>query len=283
MTWVTERYAAAEAGRPVVIVDFTPPRSGDPAALDRLKGLTANFLSAAYNPGKLVRADSATVASVARERTGADVAFSLAPRDMNTIALQSRLLGAQMVGLENVIVLAGDDLAERELSLGVKSVRDLTSTAMLRSIRGMNEGVDYRGAKLQGATSFCIGATLDLAKGIESEAALAARKVEAGADFFIAQPIYDLGVRERFMERYGEMSQPVFWGLQVLDKDGLILGDVPEQTRRELEGGRPGEEIASELLARFVEAGVGGVYLVPPILKGGGRDYEAAQRVIAAL
>ena len=284
MSKVTDSYASADSV-PVVIVDFTPPRSGDPAALDRLAVLHADFLSAAYNPGKLVRADSVAAAYAAKQRTGSDAVFSLAPRDMNTIALQSRLLGAQMMGLENVVVLAGDELAERELSLGVSSVRDLTSTGLVSSIRSMNDGFDYRGASLQGATSFCVGATVDPAKGIEPEAALMARKAEAGADFFITQPIYDPAERDQLLDAYAGVagaapSHPVFWGLQVLDKDGIILGNVPDAMRAELEGGRPGVEIAAELLARFVEAGIRGVYLVPPILRGGARDYSVAQAVL---
>jgi len=69
----------------------------------------------------------------------------------------------------------------------------------------------------------------------------------------------------------------------VLDKDGIVLGNVPVKIRQELDGGRPGSEIGSELLQSYVAAGIRGVYLVPPILRGGARDYDAAQQVLASI
>ena len=287
MTHVTARYG--EAGSPpLVMCDFTPPRSGDPAALDRLKGVNADYFCAAYNPGKLVRADSVAAAVAVRERTGVEAVFNLATRDMNKIALESRLLGAQMLGLDNVIVMHGDDLAERELDLGVASVRDYSATGFIAAVRELNEGRDYRGADLQAPTDFCVGATFDLAREPGAEAALTRRKAEAGAHYFITQPIYGPEERERFLTLYEEtagapLDVPVLWGVQVLDKDGVVFGNVPAALRAELEAGRDGAEAAAELLVALVEGGVGGFYLIPPILRGGRRDYEAAQRVLAAI
>ena len=287
MARVTDRYRDS-ASKLVVIADMTPPRSGDASVLDRVKGLRADFISVAYNPGRLVRVDSATAAHAVKQRTGTDVVFTLATRDMNKIAVGSRLLGAQVLGLENVVVVQGDPLTERETEHGASAVNDFTATGLIAAIAGMNDGLDYRGARLGAPTDFCIGATLDLGRGIDTEASLAYRKVEAGADFFISQPIYDAAQRERFLERYvsrarDDLSQPVFWGLQVLEKDGLLLSDTPTRVLEELENGRPGTEIAAETLQAFLEAGVRGVYLVPPILKGGARDYEAAQRVLESV
>ena len=76
------------------------------------------------------------------------------------------------------------------------------------------------------------------------------------------------------------ISQPVFFGLQVLIKDGVIFSSVPQGVRQDLEAGRDGADIALELLRRFLDYGVRRIYLVPPILRGGARDYAAAQRVL---
>jgi len=254
--------------------------------LDRVKGLSADFISVAYNPGRLVRMDSRTAAYAVQQRTGTDVVFTLATRDMNKIATGSQLLGAQTLGLENVVVVQGDRLTERETEQGASAVDDFTSTSLIASIAAMNNGLDYRGGKLGAPTEFCIGATLDLGRGADAEAGLARRKVEAGADFFISQPIYDAAQRERFLERYQartdeELLQPVFWGLQVLERDGVLLSDTPTRVLEKLEKGKSGTSIAIETLHAFMDAGVRGIYLVPPILKGGARDYEAAQRVLA--
>lgn len=285
MAKVTEVYAASSG--PVVLCDCTPPRSANPAALDALGAVGADFACVAYNPGKLPRADSVSAALAIKSRTGTDVVFNLATRDMNKIAVQSRLLGAQMLGLENVVVLQGDGFTPEE-SERVKAVNDYTPTALIADATAMNDGLDYRGARLRGATALCIGGTFDLARDMEREAALTYRKVEAGAHFLIAQPIYELDLRHRFLKAYEKLAGrplelPVFWGVQVLDKDGIVLGNVPAGTREQLDAGRPGVDIAAEQLRAFLDDGVRGVYLVPPILRGGARDYEAARQVLASV
>ena len=285
MAKVTEVYAASSG--PVVLCDCTPPRSADPTALDAVGAVGADFACVAYNPGKLPRADSVAAALAIKARTGTDVVFNLATRDMNKIAVQSRLLGAQMLGLENVVVLQGDRFSPEEAER-VKAVNDYTPTSLIASAAAMNDGLDYRGSKLRGATSLCIGASFDLARDLDREVALTQRKVDAGAHFLIAQPIYDLDVRHAFLEAYERstatpLDLPVFWGLQVLDKDGIVLGNVPPEMRQQLDEGRPGVDIAIELLRQFVGDGVRGVYLVPPILRGGARDYEAARQVLASV
>ena len=60
----------------------------------------------------------------------------------------------------------------------------------------------------------------------------------------------------------------------------MIFSSVPEGVRKDLEGGRDGTDIALELLHEFLEAGINRIYLVPPIMRGGARDYEAAQAVL---
>ena len=76
---------------------------------------------------------------------------------------------------------------------------------------------------------------------------------------------------------------PVFFGLQVLEQDGIIFSTVPETVRKELEEGRSGVEIALELYQRFQEAGLNNVYLVPPIRRGGARGYAATREVLAGV
>ena len=281
---VTERVRES-AGAPVFICDFSPPRGSGPAYVESASTLDADFICVAYNPGRAVRVDSVAMAHAVKA-TGKDVAFNLATRDMNKLALQSRLLGAQVLGLENVVVIAGDPFNERDLSLAANVV-DYRPTELIGAIAALNEGTDYRGSRLREPTEFCIGATLDLGRGVEREARLAHRKAQAGAAFFITQPIFEPAEADRFYRAYGamvgeDMVQPVFWGLQVLEKDGVIFSSVPEAVRRELEEGRPGTEIAREMLGRFLEAGLRTIYLVPPILRGGARNYEAAQQVLAA-
>ena len=226
------------------------------------------------------------LAAAIKCRGGKEVVFTLATRDMNRLALQSLMLGAQLMGLENVVVVRGDPLTERDLAL-VQQAADIQPTELIAAIVGMNLGVDFRDSRLRAPTDFCVGGTLDLGRGIQEEARLARRKVQAGAQFFITQPIFDLEDAARFYDAYataaGEaLAVPVFFGLQVLEKDGVIFSSVPEGVRGELDRGRSGVDIASGLFQTFQENGLHNIYLVPPIRRGGARNYDAAREVLAA-
>ncbi len=266
-------------GRPGFICDFSPPRSGSINEARRAD-IHADFISVAYNPGRAVRANSAFLAAAIRRETGKETIFTLASRDMNRLAIQSLLLGAQMLGLENVVVVQGDQFNDRDRAL--LAVNGYRPTELISGILAMNEGLDFRGSNLQEPTTFCIGATFDLGRGIDREAALAARKIEAGADFLVSQPIFDPEDARRFRDSYHQqrgvaLDVPVFYGLQILEPGGVLFSSVPEGVRAELDAGRPGGDIAMELYGRFQEAGLRNVYLMPPIRRGGARDYGAAR------
>ena len=285
MVKITERSFEA-TGRPAVICDFSPPRSGTPDQLPPTLP-EADFLLVACNPGRAVRANSAMLAAYLRRPAGPETAFALVTRDLNRLAIQSELLGAQLLGLENVVVAQGDPFspAERER---VKAVADYTPTELIAAIAAMNRGRDFRDRQLAAPTDFCIGATADLGRGLRREARLAHRKAAAGAQFLITQPIFDPPAADRFRAAGAEvagqpLTLPIFYGLQMLEPGGLAFGAVPPDTLAQLAAGRSGVEIAVELYAGFREAGIHNIYLVPPIRRGGGRDYAAAQEFLAAV
>jgi hypothetical protein len=203
---------------------------------------------------------------------------------MNKVAAESLLLGADLMGLHNVLVVGGDPFTERELA-SVRAVNDFKPTGLLGAIGSMNQGLDYRGRKLRSPTNLCAGAAIDLAHDLERETRLTRRKAEAGAAFFLMQPIFDPKRLSDFLEgyehAYGEpLSPPIFCGLQVMAPDSIVFGDIPECVTEDLSRGRTGSDIASQLLEVFLAAGIRSIYLVPPIMKGGRRDYEAAASVI---
>ena len=286
MAKVTDAYAE-KGPRSLIACDFSPPRSGDPAFAAAARDIDADFICVAYSPGKSVRMDSAAAAAIIKRDAGTDAMFNLATRDMNRLAVQIHLLGAQGLGLENVVVLQGDPLSEKDRSR-MKDVSDYTSTSLIEAITTMNRGVDFKGLKLGAPTDFCIGGTVDLSRDLVREAALAHRKVASGADYLITQSVYRPDVMTEFSDRYhavagDALSVPVLYGLQVLVESGLVFGDVPDTMRADLESGRPGPEIALELAQALKEAGADAFYVIPPILKGGARDYAAAQAVIQGL
>ncbi len=283
---VTEK-CATQGERTLFVCDFSPLKSSSAAShVEDAAILDADYICVAYNPGKAVRADSAVLAYTIKKETGKDVIFNLATRDMNRLAIQSHLLGAEMLGLENVMIVQGDPFNERDLSRQ-KDVSDFKPTELVEAVSQMNQGLDFKGFKLKTPTNICVGASMDLGRGIEREARLARSKVEAGAQFFLAQPVFEKTKIASFLEAYeelagGMLSQPVFFGLQVLVKGGVLFSNVPGKLSQDLDKGRSGTDIALELQAGLRELGIKRIYLIAPILKGGARDYEAAQAVLEA-
>ncbi|MEE9249020.1 MAG: methylenetetrahydrofolate reductase [Dehalococcoidia bacterium] len=286
MAKVTDRLSNRPSGL-VIICDFSPPRGSGAGWIEDAKGLDADFICVAYSPGKSVRLDSAIAAHLIRTEARKEVIFNLASRDMNRLAIQTHLLGAAALGLENLVILQGDDFRGREASR-TGAASGFKPTELIAGIKDMNRGLDYRGSKLDGPTDFCVGGVVDLGKGIGPEARLARRKARAGADFLITQPIHDPHLAERFLDEYRSGPDPapdipVFFGVQVLVRGGVQFSDVPEQVVKDLAKGRPGDEIALETVGRLQALGLSNIYLIAPVLKGGARDYTVAQRVISSL
>ena len=285
MVKVTDQVQAS-TGLPIIICDYSPPRSGLLSDIS-LPPTGADFLLVNANPGRSVRSDSAMLAAALKQQTGQDVIFALLTRDMNRLALQSHLLGAQLLGLENVVVAGGDRFHPDEPA-AVSTVADFRPTELIASITGMNQGKDFRGRDLASPTDFCVGATLDLARDSATECQLAARKVAAGAEFLITQPLFSVRDKERFENSFFKSAEidcsvPIFWGLQLLEKDGVSFAPVPGRFQQELEAGRSGVDIALEVFHQLHGSGVSHIYLLPPIRPGGQRNYDAAQEFLEAI
>lgn len=267
-----------------ILADFSPPRGTESAPLDEARHIDADFIAVNYSPGKSARINSAIAAAWIKQNTGKDVTFSVSTRDMNRVAMQGILLGAATMGLQNVVVLKGDSFTERELKI-TKPVDDYIPTGLIQGITDMNRGVDYKGLRLSNPTDFCIGATIDLGRGIEKQVALTRKKVEAGAQFFFLQALFSperlSEFLDRYAERYGEeLSSLISCGVQVVVEDGVTFGDVPDSVTSDLRRGRSGEDLAVELASRYLELGFRSLYLLAPVFRGGRRDYAACQRVI---
>ena len=286
ITAITELIAQPRS-RPFIVLDFSPPRGGIPHLLSHASSLTPDLFSIAYNPGKSVRANPIMVAHWIQNNTGIPAVFTLATRDMNKGALQGILLGAQLLGLNNVVSVMGDELSSSE-QLSQKTISDFTASGFVNSIKRMNIRVDFRDRFLRHPTGFCVGATIDLSRDWSGEIPLTRKKVTAGADFFLSQPVFDTSQPRKFMESYFKetgcrLEIPVMWGIQVKVQDSVSLAPVPDWVHEDLQRGRSGFEIALQIISEHTEYGFDTFYLVPPILRGGTRDYESAQAVMDEL
>ena len=266
MTSIVERRAQDPTAL-LFVCDVTPPRGGEASLFDPLRELQADYLSIAYNTGQIVPDESGVGGGLAARPDRPGGAVHARDPDMNKVALQSLLLGAQLWDLENVVIVKGDafNAAQRD---AVQTVRDIRPLAFMESVQAMNQGLDYLGGTLRAATHFCVGASLDVGHNLEREIPLTQRKVRAGVQYFLLQALFDPQRLVAFLDAYaiatGEpLTAPIFCGVQVMTVHGFTYGEIPAWVTDDLVKGRSGEEIAVETVQRFVERGFRSIYLIP--------------------
>ncbi len=155
---------------------------------------------------------------------GMEPIFQMTCRDRNRIALQSDLLSAHVLGIENCLALTGDlpSLGDHRQA---KPVYDLDSVQLLWAIKRLNEGYDIAGNELKGKTNFFAGAVVN--PGADTEAAYELqiikmqKKIEAGARFFQTQAVYDPVTFAKFMKRVEHFKVPVLAGVIPLKSAGM--------------------------------------------------------------
>ena len=155
---------------------------------------------------------------------GAEPVFQVTCRDRNRIALQSDLLSAWVLGIENCVALTGD-LPSSGDHPQAKPVYDLDSVQLLQVIEGLNEGHDMMGNELEGKTDFFAGAVVnpgaDTEVSYELQIMKMEKKISAGAKFFQTQAIFDPEVFAKFMKRVEQYKVPVLAGVIPLKSAGM--------------------------------------------------------------
>jgi 5,10-methylenetetrahydrofolate reductase len=150
-----------------------------------------------------------------KERGGEPI-LQMTCRDRNRMALEADLLFAYSRGIRNVLCLTGDAVPVGDHK-EAKGVFDLDSLQLLKAIRQMASGQDLGGNKLDGAVEFCMGAIVTPeAKPIEPQMIKFEKKVEAGAEFFQTQAIYDLENFSKFMQYARRLNARVLAGIVLL-------------------------------------------------------------------
>jgi methylenetetrahydrofolate reductase (NADH) len=279
----------------VVTAELTPP--ADPVAQPVRSAAAA--LAHAVDAANVTDNQAATVkvtplaCTVWMMEQGLEPIMQLTTRDRNVLALQSDLLGAWALGVRNVLALSGDPLAVGRYGAISAPVSDFDSLGLIRLIRQMNSGRLAAGETLSTATDYFVAAAInplvDTRRKVE-------QKLEAGAQFFQTNVVYDVG---RFAEWFSPMVEA-----GVLAGAPVIVGVMPPRSNPSLEHMHrnvPGVEVDDETFARLrglageeaksagvavaAEAvrqlrklpGVSGVHLMAP-----GWEAEGVTRVIEA-
>ena len=194
-----------EAGEFAVLAEMDPPKGVDVAAMAanamRVKGKVDAFV--VPEMGNAVMRMSSLGGAMILQAKGLETVLQVNCRDRNRIALQADLLAANGCGIKNVMVVTGEDPSFGDHHQA-RSVYDIDLQELLVAIQGLQQGKDMAGVELQGAPEFLVGATTQAGtEGISAELELEAlyKKADAGAEFFITPPLFDLAAINRFVER----------------------------------------------------------------------------------
>ncbi|OIO39999.1 MAG: 5,10-methylenetetrahydrofolate reductase [Candidatus Omnitrophica bacterium CG1_02_49_10] len=267
---------AFDAGRFAITSEIGPPKGTDIKEMledaDLLKG-KVEAINVTDLQSSVMRVGSLAVCSLLKQR-GHEPVFQMTCRDRNRLALQSDLLSASVLGIENVLALTGD-----HTSLGdhpdAKAVFDLDSVQLLGVIRTLMEGRDMAGKDLKGKPDFYVGAVVNPgADPIEPEIIKMEKKVAQGAKFFQTQAVYDLKKFEDFINKVKHLDVKIMVGIVLLKSAGMakfmnknVAGVfVPDEYIKEMEEATDKKAKSIEIAARIIKGTKplsSGVHIMP--------------------
>ena len=218
--------SAFEKGKFVITCECGPLKGTDTTEVKENAELLRGRVDAANvtdQQSSVMRLGSLVTSHILKEH-GLDPIFQMTCRDRNRIALQSDLLSAWVMGIENVLAITGDlpSLGDHPQA---KPVYDLDSVQLLWVIGKLNEGHDMVGNELKGKPNFFPGAVVSPGANTEASFELQLikmeKKINAGAKFFQTQAIYDAERFHQFMKRVEGFKVPVLAGIIPLKSVGM--------------------------------------------------------------
>jgi 5,10-methylenetetrahydrofolate reductase len=214
----------------IITAELFPPKGTDTSLfLKRAQCLKeVDAVNVTDNQRASMRAGSLAMCSLLKEQ-GIEPILQLTLRDRNRIALQTELLSASILGIENVLIISGDHPNNGEFPTA-KPVYDLDTVQMIRTARILESGFDLAGKKLRGSPKFCIGAAVNPTASPQDLQFLSFRKkVLAGIDFFQTQSIFDVKSFKKFYEHVRDSNIKILAGVILLKSYQFtsFLKDLP--------------------------------------------------------
>lgn len=245
----------------LIAVELAPPFGADDKKLleaaHMLKGLGVDVLTFPDSPSGRTRIDSVLMAQKVKNETGFDVMPHICCRDKNAIAMRSTFLGASINGINNFLIITGDPIPVMARQV-VKSVFNFDSVGLMRIADEMNSEA------LKDSPLTYGGAINQSRRRIESEIKRVQKKMEAGAEFFLTQPVFTAEDAERLRRVKEETGARILCGIMPLvsRKNALFMKNeisgvnvtdevierYPENADRE-DGENVGVELAKEMIA----------------------------------
>ena len=277
----------------VVSVEMDPPKGAEAGMfLEKAQWLKENevgFLNIGDGPRASARMSALSFAVLLEQQVGIETILHYQCRDRNLIGIQSDLLGAHALGLRNILAVTGDPPKLGDYPYAT-AVFDVDSVGLVKILSRLNRGMDLAANPLGPALPLHIGVGANPgASDFDAEMRKLERKVEAGAEYCLTQPVYDPAFLERFLEAIQPFRIPVLVGILPLvsSRNAEFLHNevpgmsVPESVRERLRNASSkekaqevGVDIARDAL-RAARDLVEGAYLMPPFNR-----FELAARVI---
>lgn len=279
-----------------VSVEMDPPRGAEPGKfLARVRDLAdarIRFVNVADGPRATARMSAIAFAALLERSGEVETILHYQCRDRNLIGIQSDLLGAHALGIRNLLAVTGDPPKLGDYPHATP-VFDVDSVGLVRILRGLNHGLDLAGNPLGAALPFHIGVGANpAAADLASEMRKFEKKVEAGAQYCLTQPVYETGLLERFLNDVRGYRIPVLAGVLPLVSSRnaeFLHNEVPgmsvPQSVRERLAAAPTRQRAREVgvsVARDMVAAArdlaAGVYVMPPFNR-----FDLAIRTVSGL
>jgi homocysteine S-methyltransferase len=210
---------------------------------------------------------------------GIDPILHVCCRDRNLLGLVGHVMGSHELGVRNLVIITGDPPKMGDFP-DCTAVYDLDSVGLLRLVRGLNHGRDPGGKALGGVTRFLLLTGAEpAAMDYQREITRLKKKIEAGAEAVMTQPVYDPAVLERFLADVEPLGVPVLVGVLPLashrnaeflhnEVPGMRIPDATRDRMRKAGTGplarKEGVAIAREML-EAVKHRVAGAYVMPPL------------------
>ena len=288
-----------ERGEFVVAVEMDPPRGLSThkmlAGASLLAEAGADVIDVADSPMARMRMSPWAVCSLIQSRVGIETVLHFPTRGRNLLRVQGDLLAAHALDVRNLFVVMGDPTSVGDYP-SANNYFDLVPSGLLKLIKqGFNAGVDHSGSDIGQPTNFFAGCALNLnPENLAEEIKHLRRKIKAGADFILTQPIYDARLVTRFLETYerdhGKLEIPLLVGFLPLasirhanflqqEVPGIV---IPQQTieRIQSSSGKSAQTgIAATIdLIEQVRPQVQGIYLMPAFHR-----YDHAAEIVEAV
>lgn len=286
-------------GRFLISVEMDPPRGLAVqkilAGAHLLAEAGADVINVADSPMARMRMSPWAICQLIQHDVGIESVLHFPTRGRNMLRIQGDLLAAHALGVRNVFIVMGDPTAIGDYPEAQDNF-DIVPSGLIRLIKhGFNAGVDQAGADIGEATSFFVGCALNLgALDVDQEMRVLRRKVKAGADFALTQPVFDVELAAafiaRYQTRYGRLQIPILAGVLPLYNERHVAFlhnevpgiQIPDAIRGAIvsageRSAEVGVEIAVELL-QGLSGVVQGAYIMPAFNR-----YDLAAEVIESL